>query len=68
MKPTNEILKAALEYQQHGYSIIPILPGEKNPPILWKEFQTRIASINEIEQDGDSFPVTLFLTSYEYLQ
>jgi len=32
---TNEIHQAALDYQQHGYSVIPILPGAKNPPTKW---------------------------------
>ena len=45
---TNEIYQAALDYQQNGFSVIPILPGAKEPPIKWKEFQNRIPSIEEI--------------------
>jgi hypothetical protein len=52
----NKILKAALEYQQNGYSVVPILPGAKKPPIKWKEFQTRIASLAEIENWWKRFP------------
>jgi hypothetical protein len=55
-EPDVNILNAALEYQQHGFSVVPILPGEKNPPILWKEFQTRIASIEEIHQWWQQWP------------
>ena len=50
MKPTNEILKAALEYQQHGYSIIPILPGAKNPPVKW--MNRCYKSADECPDDG----------------
>ena len=43
-----EMLAAALDYQELGWSVVPILPGAKKPPILWKEFQSRIATPDEI--------------------
>ena len=44
----SEMLDAALDYQELGYAVVPILPGDKKPPIKWKEFQTRIATPEEI--------------------
>ncbi|MBT3368511.1 MAG: bifunctional DNA primase/polymerase [Nitrospina sp.] len=53
----NEILEAALDYAEHGISVIPILPGEKkDPPIKWKEFQSRIASPDEIKRWWKKWP------------
>jgi|APSaa5957512622_1039677.scaffolds.fasta_scaffold08511_5 hypothetical protein len=43
-----EILLAALDYEKLGWSIIPILPGEKTPCVKWKEFQSRRATPKEI--------------------
>jgi len=44
----NVFLKFALDYLNMGFSIIPVLPGEKKPAIKWAEFQTRRATAAEI--------------------
>ncbi|HHT9146511.1 MAG TPA: bifunctional DNA primase/polymerase [Candidatus Wunengus sp. YC61] len=45
----NKLLEAALEYQALGFSVIPITPGEKDPPLLsWKKYQTEKATREEI--------------------
>jgi len=44
----NPYLEAALNYLQRGFSVIPIIPGEKRPLIKWEEFQKRRASRNEL--------------------
>lgn len=45
----NEILEAALRYQEMGFSVIPIRPKDKKPLIKWEEFQTRKAGPDEIK-------------------
>ena len=38
----NKTLQAAFEYvEKYGFSVIPLIPGEKKPLIDWKEYQTR---------------------------
>ena len=46
----------AKSYIDHGWSLIPIIPGTKKPLIKWKEFQDRRATFNEVEswiKDGN---------------
>ncbi len=45
---TNNLLTYAQEYINYGFSIIPI-GSDKKPLIPWKEYQTRIATQQEIE-------------------
>ena len=44
------MIKSALYYHKLGLSIIPIKPGEKIPLIIWKEYQERIATEEEIKK------------------
>ena len=39
-KETNKTLEAALEYEKHGFSIIPVKTWDKKPYLEWKPFQT----------------------------
>lgn len=43
----NNLLPLALTYLQRGYSVIPVGP-EKRPLISWKEFQSRLATTEEL--------------------
>ena len=43
----NEMLKAALEYHDMGYSVIPVL-STKKPLIKWKEYQNKQTTKEEI--------------------
>ena len=45
----NIYFEAALRYAEMGYSVIPVIAGQKKPAIEWKEFQTRKATPQEIE-------------------
>ena len=49
-------LKSALYYQRMGFSVIPIIPREKKAAIEWKEFQTRIATDEEITEWALQWP------------
>ncbi len=51
----SEILKAALDYENQGLSIIPV-KGDKKPYITWGEFQTRRASREEIQSWWTQWP------------
>ncbi len=52
-KNVNEVLKAALNYEKSGYSVIPI--GEdKKPLIPWKKFQKERARRNKIKEVKDN--------------
>ncbi len=51
----NEKLSAALFYQSRGLSIIPV-GANKKALIDWKEYQSRIATIEEINQWWTKFP------------
>lgn len=44
------LLDAAVQYHRLGFSMIPIAPKGKTPLIEWKEFQSRRATIAEVEQ------------------
>lgn len=43
-------LDHAKVYLELGWSLIPIIPETKRPPILWAEFQTRRATLTEVER------------------
>jgi hypothetical protein len=45
-----EVLEAALHYQKLGLSVIPLDPGEKTPLIVWKGYQKRVATPQEIQK------------------
>lgn len=44
----NPLLQAALKYMDMGFSIIPIIPGQKKPLIKWESFQKQKASKTQI--------------------
>jgi KaiC/GvpD/RAD55 family RecA-like ATPase len=46
----NLMLNAALQYQQMGFSVIPLRPKEKLPLFPWSEFQKRRATESEIRK------------------
>jgi putative DNA primase/helicase len=56
MTEMTEILKAALDYQKHGYSVIPISRETKISLVKWKELQSRIASTEEIKEWWKKWP------------
>lgn len=49
-------LKPALDYQRLGFSVIPVVPGQKKAAIEWKEFQNRIATLEEITEWSLQWP------------
>jgi putative DNA primase/helicase len=52
-----EQLKAALEYRKMGFSVIPLTPGKKKPPLVeWTKYQTEKASEGQICQWWDQWP------------
>ena len=53
---TQEILNAALEYLDEGFSVIPILPETKRPAIRWKEYQTRLPTPEEVTEWFSTWP------------
>ncbi|WP_287582432.1 phage/plasmid primase, P4 family [Candidatus Borrarchaeum sp.] len=58
-KHIDDICYAALCYLQDGFSIIPLQYQDKKPTISWKEFQTRKASRDELEQWLNNGPINL---------
>ena len=52
----NEILKSALAYREHGFSVVPMIPGTKKAYVKWKELQSRIASTEEINRWWKKWP------------
>jgi len=49
-------IEAALDYLRRGFSVIPILPGEKRPYLEWKQYQTRKATPEEVTSWTDNCP------------
>jgi hypothetical protein len=46
---TDNLLNAALEYMEiFGFSVIPLIPGEKKPMIKWEEYHKRKPTRDEI--------------------
>lgn len=50
------IFNAAIELAEQGYSVIPVDRATKKPCIPWKEYQSRIATEEEIESWWEQFP------------
>jgi len=49
--------RAALELAQFGYSVIPIVEGQKSPPLIkWEEYQKRPASQTEVYEWWEENP------------
>ena len=46
----------ALELLNQGLSVFPLLPGTKEPPFSWKEYQTRLATEDEIRDLWEKYP------------
>ena len=46
---TNKTEQYALDYLKRGWSVIPVRPREKRPAIRWLEYQSRLASEDEIK-------------------
>jgi hypothetical protein len=45
------MLQCAMTYREQGFSVIPLPPGRKKPPILkWEPYQTSYPSVEELEQ------------------
>lgn len=43
-----EMVMTAAEYRLKGWSIVPQLPGAKQPCVKWKEFQIRLPTVDEM--------------------
>lgn len=52
----NSFLKAALFYTGMGFSVIPIIPGQKKPMIKWEQYQTQRADRTQIESWWQKWP------------
>lgn len=53
----NYLLEAALKYEAMGFSIIPIKPGEKAPPLVaWEQYQKIRPTSEEIKAWWDKTP------------
>lgn len=50
------MLDWAYFYYGLGFSVIPQIPGEKKPPIRWKEFQDRRPTVEELSYFFCEFP------------
>ena len=45
----NPMIDWALKYiNELEWSVVPIIPGQKNPPVKWKEFQKRLPTEEEV--------------------
>jgi hypothetical protein len=53
---TNLVQEEAIEYIGRGWSVIPIHPTQKIPLIKWKEFQSRLATEDELDYWFKKFP------------
>ncbi len=53
----NPLLEAALQYAEMGYSVIPITPGDKKPPLIkWEPYQKEKASQEQIQSWWKQWP------------
>ena len=50
------IVDAALEYLDRGFSVIPVKRADKRPYIKWEEFQYRLPTPEEVETWWSQFP------------
>jgi len=50
------VLAAALVYQRHGWSVIPLRPKDKRPAIRWQEYQCRRAEPVQIRKWLQQWP------------
>lgn len=48
-EPVPEIVAEAAAYRLRGWSVVPQMSGAKKPCVLWKQFQERLPSVDEIE-------------------
>ncbi len=55
ISPSNNLLQAALNYANSGFSVIPIMP-DKKPFIKWEKYQTHRATEEEIRQWFSKWP------------
>ena len=44
----NQALMAAITYSRLGFSVIPLIPGEKKPAVAWKPYQKKRADEKQI--------------------
>ena len=51
-----ERIEAARSYIQQGYSILPVLPGDKRPAVEWKQYQERLPTDAEIVEWWTKWP------------
>lgn len=52
----NDYLSHALRYCDMGFSVIPIIPGQKKPMIKWEQYQTTRANRAQIESWWEKWP------------
>jgi hypothetical protein len=53
----NSLFEAALQFAERGYSVIPITPGNKKPPLVkWEQYQKEKASISQIKEWWTKWP------------
>jgi hypothetical protein len=56
--PSNNLLQAALNYANSGFSVIPIKP-DKKPFVKWEKYQKRRPTVDEISHWWDKWPRAL---------
>jgi hypothetical protein len=54
--PAPPTLDPALVYRTRGWSVVPQLPGAKKPCVLWKAFQQRLPSEEEVRHWFELWP------------
>lgn len=50
------MLKAALEYLERGWCVLPVAPGGKHPCVKWVEYQTRLPTKAEVRDWWTKWP------------
>ena len=55
------LLEEALELLELGWSVIPIRPETKRPRVKWKEFQTKLPTVEQVEDWWTHYPEDLSL-------
>lgn len=53
---SNSFLESALFYEGMGFSVIPIIPGQKKPMIKWEQYQTKKADKTQIKEWWNKWP------------